>query len=69
MEDRLIGLAYAATGWHSGARSRGYRLLSRIRWVPHTDDQARLLPREENELARMWAAHYIRRARREPFLF
>ena len=67
--ERLIGLAYACTLFHSGQWSRGYRLLSRIRWVPRTDSQARLQPKEEFEEARDWAAHYIRRARNEPGLF
>ena len=67
--DRLIGLAYVANQWHSGQGSRGYRLMSRIQWVPRTDAQAALLPREENRAARIWAAHYTRRARNEPNLF
>jgi hypothetical protein len=69
MTDRIIGLAYVAERFHSGQGSRGYRLLSRIRWRPRTDNAARLLPREEYTEARHWAAHYMRRARREPDLF
>lgn len=69
MEDRVIGIAYAATRFHSGQWSRGYRLMSRIRWEPRSDNQSRLLPREENYMARLWAAHYIKRARRQPNLF
>jgi hypothetical protein len=68
-QDRLIGIAYVATSWHSGQWSRGYRLLSRIRWNPGTDDAARLLPRDEWAEARAWAAHYTRRARKEARLF
>lgn len=67
--ERLIGLAYAAERFHSGGGSRGYRLLSRIRWVPRTDRQAALLPRDEFSEARDWAAHYVKRARNEPGLF
>ena len=62
--DRLIGLAYACTLFHSGQWSRGYRLLSRIRFEPGTDRAARLLPRDEWDSARVWAAHYMRLARR-----
>lgn len=69
MFDRLVGIAYVATLWHSGQWSRGYRLLSRIRWRPGSDMAAKLLPREEWEDARRWAAHYMRRARKEPNLF
>ena len=69
MHDRLIGIAYAAERWHSGQWSRGYRLLSRIRWRPGSDWAWRLWPREEWPEARAWAAHYMRRARREPGLF
>ena len=67
--DRLIGLAYVAALYHSGQDSRGYRLLSRIRWEPRTDNAARLLPREEWAEARRWAAHYMRYARRHPRAF
>ena len=67
--DRLIGIAYAATRWHNGQWSRGYRLLSRIQWHPRSDDAYRLLPREEYTEARRWAAHYMLRARRERGLF
>lgn len=69
MFDRLVGIAYVAERWHSGGASRGYRLLSRIRWRPGTDDAAKLLPRDEWSEARAWAAHYTRRARNEPRLF
>lgn len=69
MTDRLIGLAYVAERWHSGQTSRGYRLLGRIKWRPRTDRAARLQPKEEWAEARQWAAHYTRRARREPRLF
>lgn len=64
--ERLIGLAYVCERWHSGQWSRGYRLLSRIRWRPGTDRASRLLPREEWYEARMWAAHYTRYTRRNP---
>ena len=67
--DRLIGIAYVADRFHSGQWSRGYRLLSRIRWHPRTDRAARLLPRDEWVEARQWAAHYTRRARKNPRLF
>ncbi len=67
--NRLIGLATAAARFHSGQWSRGYRLLSRIRWEPRTDNAAALLPRDEYEEARYWAAHYIRLARRNPRAF
>ena len=67
--DRLIGLAYVCTRWHGGQWSRGYRLLSRIRWQPGTDRASRLLPRDDWSEARSWAAHYTRVARRNPRLF
>ena len=67
--DRLIGLAYAAERFHSGQWSRGYRLLSRIQWRPGTDRAAKLQPRDDWYEARQWAAHYTRRARRNPRLF
>jgi hypothetical protein len=67
--DRLIGLAYVCTRWHGGQGSRGYRLLGKLRWEPRTDRQAKLLPREEWQGARTWAAHYTRLARRRPALF
>lgn len=66
--DRLIGLAYACERFHSGQSSRGYRLLSRIRWVPRGSAE-QLQPRDEWQDARQWAAHYIRRARKDPRLF
>ena len=67
--ERLIGLAHAAALYHSGQWSRGYRLLSKIRWEPRSDNASRLLPKDEFYEARNWAAHYIRRARNEPHLF
>ena len=66
---RLIGLAYVAVQFHSGMHSRGYRLLSKIRRSPRTDWAARLLPKEEWFEARLWAAHYLRYARRYPSAF
>lgn len=69
MEDRLIGIAYAAERFHSGQWSRGYRLLSKIRWSPGTDRAWRLQPKEDWQTARDWAAHYVRRARKEKNLF
>jgi hypothetical protein len=67
--DRLIGLAYVCERFHGGQWSRGYRLLSRIRWRPGTDQSARLLPRDEWSDARTWAAHYLRLARTRPTMF
>lgn len=67
--ERLIGLAYVCERWHSGQWSRGYRLLSRIRWRPGIGRAWRLQPREEWSEARTWAAHYTRLARRNPRLF
>lgn len=69
MTDRIIGIAYVAERWHSGQWSRGYRLLSKIAWQPGSDAAWRLKPNEEWQTARDWAAHYTRRARREPNLF
>lgn len=69
MDSRIIGLAYVAERRHSGQWSRGYRLLSKIRWRPGSDRAWRLQPKEEWSEARDWAAHYTRRARREPNLF
>lgn len=66
--DRLIGIAYVAARFHSGQRSRGYRLLSKIRWRPSVMAEG-LQPREDWREARDWAAHYTRRARRNPKLF
>ena len=68
-QDRLIGLAYVAERWHSGQSSRGYRLLSRIRWEPRTDSVSALLPKDFWEEARRWAAHYTKFARRHPRAF
>lgn len=67
--ERLIGLAYVAARMHSGQWSRGYRLLSRIRWEPRSDDASRLLPVDEWQDARDWAAHYMRYARKHPKAF
>ena len=69
MYSRLIGIAYAAVRFHSGQGSRGYRLLSRIGWDPRTDRAAALLPKDEYSEERSWAAHYMRRARKNPRLF
>lgn len=44
--------------------SRGYRLLCKIRWEPRSDAACSLLPREDFEEARIWAAHYTRLARK-----
>ena len=66
--ERLIGLAYACALFHSGQNSRGYRLLSRIRWQPRGNAE-RLQPRDEWSDARTWAAHYIRYARKHPRAF
>lgn len=62
--DRLIGLAYMCERFHGGQWSRGYRLLSKIRWEPRTDRASKLRPRDEWPGARTWAAHYVRLARR-----
>lgn len=62
-DDRKIGLAYVCERQHSGQRSRGYRLMSKIGWAPKTDRAADLVPREEWAEARRWAAHYMRAAR------
>jgi len=67
--DRLIGLAYVAEKWHSGQWSKGYRLLCKIRWNPKSDRACKLLPREEYQDARMWAAHYTRFARKNKRAF
>jgi hypothetical protein len=68
MTDRVIGIAYAAALFHSGQWSRGYRLLSRINWWPRGQAE-KLRPRDEWSQARCWAAHYIRRARKDRRLF
>lgn len=68
MQDRLIGIAYTANLFHSGQWSRGYRLLSKINWQPRGKAE-RLQPKDEWYCARDWAAHYIRRARKEKGLF
>jgi len=67
--DRAFGLAYVCERFHSGQWSRGYRLLCRLDVRHGTDRAAKLLPRDEWSEARTWAAHYIRRARKEPLLF
>lgn len=67
--DRLIGLAYVASLFHSGQWSRGYRLLSRIRWSPRSSRAAHLQPKADYTEARQWAAHYIRYARQHPKAF
>lgn len=69
MTERVIGLAYVCERFHSGQWSRGYRLLSRIRWEPRGRGAERLKPNDEWYEARCWAAHYTRRARRERNLF
>lgn len=66
--DRLIGLAHVCNLFHSGQWSRGYRLLSRIRWEPRGSAE-KLLPRDEWSEARQWAAHYMRYARKHPRAF
>jgi hypothetical protein len=64
--DRRFALAYVCEQWHSGQWSRGYRLLCKlgVRWsiLDHTTKD-HLLPREEWEVARHFAAHYIRLVR------
>ncbi len=67
--DRLFGLYYVATLFHSGGGSRGYRLICKINVRWGSDDAARLLPRDEWAEARTWAAHYMRIARRDKNAF
>lgn len=67
--DRLFGLAYVCARFHSGQWSKGYRVLSRLRVNWGSDDASKLLPREEWEEARRWAAHYTRVARTRPGVF
>src|SRR5262245_16918153 len=67
--NRLAGLAYVCERFHSGQWSRGYRLLCRINIRWGSDNSSRLLPRAEWSDARIWAAHYTRRARKNPRLF
>ncbi len=64
--DRLIGLSYVCERFHSGQWSRGYRLLSKIHFRAWTSEAANLLPREDWTVARLWAAHYTRWARKHP---
>jgi hypothetical protein len=64
-----VGLNYVCERFHSGQWSRGYRLLCRLRVHHGTDRAAKLLPRDEWQEARTWAAHYTRRARADKRLF
>lgn len=57
--DKLIGLAYALSLYHNGQWSKEYRLLCKINWQPKGQSEY-LLPREEWENARKYAAHYIK---------
>ena len=66
--ERLIGLAHVCERFHSGQGSRGYRLLSKIKWWPGSQ-AATLQPKEDWADARVWAAHYTRLARRHPRMF
>jgi hypothetical protein len=67
--DRGFGLAYVCERWHSGQWSRGYRILCKLAVHWGTDRASRLLPRDEWEEARVWAAHYTRLARKHPRMF
>lgn len=62
---KRIGLAYVCARFHSGQWSRGYRLLCRIGFRPGTDRAAKLLPRDEWQEERHYAARYTRLVRRE----
>ncbi len=61
--DKCLGLAYVCDKMHSGQWSRGYRILSRLMGVyrlDRNDSACVLLPRDEYEEARGYAAHYLR---------
>ena len=60
--DRVIGLNYVMSQWHSGQWSTGYRLLSRTSDLRNPPDIRR--NRDENYMARQYAARYLAAVRK-----